>query len=131
MPRSWKFSWSDYTSRRQADMIRGTMGGLPHGRGKTGLAVDGGGHARAGTPTNGGFDCSGSVAAVLAAGGLWPKAGAVGSDLGLVQELKSRGLIATGPGSGPDQVTLYDHPGKTIEMSIDGRAYGVGGDSKG
>jgi hypothetical protein len=78
--------------------------------------VYGGGHAHAGTPTDGGFDCSGSVAAVLAAGGLWPKAGAVGSDLGLVQELK---------------VTLYDHPGKTIEMSIDGRIYGVGGDSKG
>jgi hypothetical protein len=48
-----------------------------------------------------------------------------------VQELKSRGLIAPGPGSGPDQVTLYDHPGKTIEMSINGRIYGVGGDSKG
>jgi hypothetical protein len=93
--------------------------------------VYGGGHAHAGVPTNGGFDCSGSVAAVLAAGGLWPKSGAVGSDLGLVQELKSRGLIANGPGSGPDQVTLYDHPGKTIEMSIDGRTYGVGGDSKG
>ncbi len=93
--------------------------------------VYGGGHAHAGTPTDGGFDCSGSVAAVLAAGGLWPKAGAVGSDLGLVQELKSRGLIANGPGHGPDQVTLYDHPGKTIEMSIDGRIYGVGGDSRG
>jgi hypothetical protein len=93
--------------------------------------VYGGGHAHAGVPTNGGFDCSGSVAAVLAAGGLWPKSGAVGSDLGLVQELKSRGLIANGPGSGPDQITLYDHPGKTIEMSIDGRTYGVGGDSKG
>jgi hypothetical protein len=93
--------------------------------------VYGGGHAHAGVPTNGGFDCSGSVAAVLAAGGLWPKAGPVGSDLGLVQALKSRGLIASGPGSGADQVTLYDHPGKTIEMSIDGRIYGVGGDRKG
>jgi hypothetical protein len=93
--------------------------------------VYGGGHAHAGVPTKGGFDCSGSVAAVLAAGGLWPKAGPVGSDLGLVQELKSRGLIANGPGSGPGQVTLYDHPGKTIEMSIAGRLYGVGGDSKG
>jgi hypothetical protein len=93
--------------------------------------VYGGGHAHAGTPTGGGFDCSGSVAAVLAAGGLWPKGGAVGSDLGLVQALESRGLIAGGPGSGPDQVTLYDHPGKTIEMSIDGRIYGVGGDAKG
>jgi hypothetical protein len=93
--------------------------------------VYGGGHVHAGTPTGGGFDCSGSVAAVLAAGGLWPKGGAVGSDLGLVQELESRGLIAPGPGTGVDQVTLYDHPGKTIEMSIDGRIYGVGGDSKG
>jgi hypothetical protein len=93
--------------------------------------VYGGGHAHAGTPTAGGFDCSGSVAAVLAAGGLWPKGGPVGSDLGLVAELKSHGLIANGPGSGPDQVTLYDHPGKTIEMSIDGRTWGVGGDSKG
>jgi hypothetical protein len=93
--------------------------------------VYGGGHAHAGTPTGGGFDCSGSVAAVLAAGGLWPKAGAVGSDLGLVQALKSRGMIANGPGSGADQVTLYDHPGKTIEMSINGRIYGVGGDAKG
>jgi hypothetical protein len=93
--------------------------------------VYGGGHAHAGTPTAGGFDCSGSVAAVLAAGGLWPKGGPVGSDLGLVAELKSHGLIASGPGSGPDQVTLYDHPGKTIEMSINGRTYGVGGDRKG
>lgn len=93
--------------------------------------VYGGGHAHAGVATGGGFDCSGSVAAVLASGGLWPKGGAVGSDLGLVAELKSRGLIASGPGSGPDQVTLYDHPGKTIEMSIDGRIWGVGGDAKG
>ena len=109
--------------------------------------VYGGGHARAGRASVGipgpgynghrrGFDCSGSVAAVLAAGGLWPAGSGVPSDAGMISELKSWGLIAHGIGTGPAEVTLYDDPGQHIFMNIDGRFFGTsdgagGGDSRG
>jgi hypothetical protein len=109
--------------------------------------VYGGGHAHAGRASVGlpgpgynghrrGFDCSGSVAAVLSAGGLWPAGGGVPSDAGMISELKSWGLIAHGIGTGPAEVTLYDDPGQHIFMNVDGRFFGTsdgagGGDPRG
>lgn len=109
--------------------------------------VYGGGHAEAGTASVGirgpgyngrrrGFDCSGSVAAVLSAAGLWPAGGGVPNDAGVITTLRSEGLIARGVGTGPVEVTLYDHPGVHIFMAIDGRFFGTsdgggGGDPRG
>jgi hypothetical protein len=109
--------------------------------------VYGGGHAHAGRASVGipgpgynghrrGFDCSGSVAAVLAAGGLWPAGGGVPGDAGMISELKSWGLIARGVAKGPVGVNLYDDPGAHIFMNIDGRFFGTsdgsgGGDRRG
>ncbi|MGH3266147.1 MAG: hypothetical protein ACRDNS_29610, partial [Trebonia sp.] len=91
-----------------------------------------GGHARVQKPSNGGrgksvgYDCSGAMAAVLAAGGLWPKGSGVPSDAGIIHELLARHLIASGRGTGPDAVTLYDHPGGHIFMNIAGRFFDTG-----
>jgi hypothetical protein len=110
--------------------------------------VWGGGHAEAGVASTGdkggpgangrrlGFDCSGSVAAVLAGAGLWPAGSGVPSDNGVIAELLHEGLIARGPGQPPDEVTLYDDPGIHIFMNINGRFFGTsdgggGGDRKG
>jgi hypothetical protein len=109
--------------------------------------VYGGGHAQAGIASVGikgpgyngrrvGFDCSGSVAAVLATAGLWPAGGGVPNDAGIIASLRSEGLIARGVGSGPVEVTLYDDPGVHIFMNIDGRFFGTsdgggGGDPRG
>jgi hypothetical protein len=99
--------------------------------------VWGGGHAEAGVASVGdiggpgangkqiGYDCSGAVAAVLAAAGLWPAGGAVPNDAGVIAELLLRGEIAPGPGTAPDEVTLYDHPGVHIFMNIAGRFFGT------
>jgi len=108
--------------------------------------VYGGGHAEAGIASIGikgpghngrriGFDCSGSVAAVLAAAGLWPAGSGVPNDAGVIQQLLQEKLIARGPGRAPDEVTLYDDPGVHIFMNIDGRFFGTsdggGGDPSG
>ncbi len=109
--------------------------------------VYGGGHAEAGVASIGikgpgyngrrlGFDCSGSVAAVLAGGGLWPAGGGVPNDAGIVAELLAERLIARGVGAGPAEVTLYDDPGVHIFMNIDGRFFGTsdgggGGNARG
>jgi hypothetical protein len=109
--------------------------------------VYGGGHAQAGIASVGikgpgyngkriGYDCSGSVAAVLSAGGLWPSGAGVPSDAGIISELSAQRLIAPGGGTGPVEVTLYDDPGVHIFMNIDGRFFGTsdgggGGDRKG
>lgn len=110
--------------------------------------VWGGGHGEAGVPSIGerggsgfngrrkGYDCSGAVAAVLVAGGLWPQGSGVPNDEGVIQYLRRQGLIAPGAGTGPTEVTLYDNPGVHIFMNIDGRFWGTsdgggGGDSKG
>ena len=110
--------------------------------------VWGGGHAQAGIASAGikggpgangkrvGYDCSGSVAAVLAGAGLWPAGGGVPSDAGVIAELRQQGLIAKGPGQAPDNVTLYDDPGVHIFMNIGGRFFGTsdgggGGNPKG
>ncbi|HWD84135.1 MAG TPA: hypothetical protein VG321_00180 [Solirubrobacteraceae bacterium] len=103
--------------------------------------VWGGGHAQAGVPSIGikgpghngrrrGFDCSGSVAAVLAGADIWPAGGGVPGDAGVISELRSWHMLARGAGSGPTQVTLYDDPGVHIFMSINGRVFGTsaGGD---
>jgi hypothetical protein len=98
--------------------------------------VYGGGHAQAGVASVGikgpgyngrrvGFDCSGSVAAVLAAAGLWPAGGGVPSDAGIISTLRRERLIARGVGTGPVEVTLYDHRGVHIFMNVDGRFFGT------
>lgn len=96
--------------------------------------VFGGGHARVGVPSGAhgkGFDCSGVVAAVLSAGGLWSKRTSVPGDTGVVKELLKRKVIAKGAASGPYQVALFDKPGKDIQMRINGRFYGTGVGSRG
>lgn len=109
--------------------------------------VYGGGHAAAGNASIGipgpgyngrriGFDCSGAVGAVLVGGGLWQADSGVPNDAGIIAELRAEGLIAPGVGTGPVEVTLYDHPGVHIFMNIDGRFFGTsdgggGGDAKG
>jgi hypothetical protein len=110
--------------------------------------VWGGGHGEAGVASKGekggpgfngkrtGYDCSGAVAAVLVAGGLWPQGQSVPNDLGVIKYLLNQGLIAPGAGAGPTEVTIYDDPGVHIFMNIDGRFWGTsdgagGGDAKG
>ena len=109
--------------------------------------VWGGGHGQAGVASVGvrgpgyngrrvGFDCSGAVAAVLAAAGLWPAGAGVPADNGVIAELLAQHLIARGVGATPDSVNLYDEPGVHIFMNIDGRFFGTsdgggGGDAKG
>jgi hypothetical protein len=98
--------------------------------------VYGGGHAQAGIASTGtkgpghngrrkGYDCSGSVAAVLAGAGLWPAGGGVPNDAGVIATLRQERLIVPGVGRGPVEVTLYDHPGVHIFMNIDGRFFGT------
>lgn len=109
--------------------------------------VYGGGHAEAGIASIGikgpgyngrriGFDCSGSVAAVLSGAGVWQPTSGVPNDAGIIAQLLSEHLIARGAGTGPVEVTLYDHPGVHIFMNIDGRFFGTsdgggGGDARG
>lgn len=109
--------------------------------------VWGGGHAQAGVASIGekgpgynghrrGFDCSGSVAAVLAGAGLWQPGSGVPADNGVISQLRSEHLIARHAGTAADSVNLYDDPGVHIFMSIDGRFFGTsdgggGGDKKG
>lgn len=109
--------------------------------------VWGGGHAQAGVPSIGikgpghngrrrGFDCSGSVAAVLAGADIWPASGGVPGDATVISELRSWHVLAKGAGHGPAEVTLYDYPGVHIFMNINGRFFGTsaggyGGNAKG
>jgi hypothetical protein len=104
--------------------------------------VWGGGHGQAGIASVGikgpgyngkrrGFDCSGAVAAVLVAGGLWPAGASVPNDANVIRELSRRGLIAPGAGVGPQEVTLYDHPGVHIFMNINGRFFGTSDGGRG
>ena len=95
-----------------------------------------GGHAQAGIASIGskgpgyngrriGFDCSGSVAAVLSSAGLWQVGAGVPSDAGVISELLHEHLIARGRGHGSSEVTLYDDAGVHIFMDIDGRFFGT------
>ena len=95
--------------------------------------VWGGGHKSVGKPDGGqsgspvpGFDCSGAVAAVLAAGGLWPDNTSVPSDAGVISQLLNQGgVIAPGQGTGRPEVTLFDNPGHHIYMRINGQYWGT------
>ncbi len=98
--------------------------------------VYGGGHAQAGIASIGikgpgyngrriGFDCSGSVAAVLSGAGVWQPTSGVPNDAGIIAELLQRHLIARGAGHGATEVTLYDDPGVHIFMNIDGHFFGT------
>src|SRR5580704_11742934 len=109
--------------------------------------VYGGGHAQAGIASIGikgpgyngrriGFDCSGSVAAVLAGAGVWQPTSGVPNDAGIITELLQQHLIGRGAGHGATEVTLYDDPGVHIFMDIDGHFFGTsdgggGGDPAG
>jgi hypothetical protein len=132
-------SWSSFTVRtggRRMPVVRAltaaadivAQGDYPY--------VYGGGHAQAGTASVGikgpghngrrvGFDCSGSVGAVLAGAGVLPAGLPVPNDAGIITELRHAGLIARGVGHGPGAVTFYDRPGVHIFMSIDGRFFGT------
>ena len=93
--------------------------------------VWGGGHplagvasaARPGGPV--GFDCSGSVAAVLAGAGLWPVGTGVPSDAGVIATLRTEHLIVRGAGSGTAAVTLWDDPGTHIFMQLGQTFFGT------
>jgi hypothetical protein len=98
--------------------------------------VYGGGHGEAGVPSIGiegpgyngrriGYDCSGSVAAVLAGAGLWAPGSGVPNDAGVIGQLLQERLIGRGAGQAPNEVTLYDDPGVHIFMNIDGRFFGT------
>jgi hypothetical protein len=78
-----------------------------------------------------GFDCSGSVAAVLSAAGLWQPGTPVPGDSGVIAQLRQEGLIARGVGRGASSVTLYDDPGVHIFMNIGGRFFGTGANATG
>jgi hypothetical protein len=83
-----------------------------------------------------GFDCSGSVAAVLSGAGVWQPTSGVPNDAGIIAQLLSEHLIARGAGHGASDVTLDDDPGVHIFMDIDGHFFGTsdgggGGDPAG
>jgi hypothetical protein len=131
--------WSSFTLRtggRRMSVVRAltaaadvvAQGDYPY--------VYGGGHEQAGTASIGikgpgyngrrtGFDCSGSVGAVLAGAGVLPAGMPVPNDAGIITELQHARLIARGVGHGPGEVTLYDHPGVHIFMNIEGRFFGT------
>ena len=89
--------------------------------------VWGGGHAQVGTPSIGrsggpgydghtvGYDCSGSVAAVLRAGGLWSST-SIGTDRDIPAALIAAGLAVQGMGSGVPEITIFDNPGVHVYM---------------
>jgi hypothetical protein len=98
--------------------------------------VYGGGHAQAGTASIGikgpgyngrrlGYDCSGSVGAVLAGAGLLPAGMPVPNDAGIISALRRQKLIARGVGHGAGVVTFWDKPGVHIFMSINGHNFGT------
>ena len=98
--------------------------------------VRGGGHPHAGSPSTGspghgyngvrqGFDCSGAVAAVLAAGGVGIHWGdSVPDNDGIIRELMAADVIRTGQGTGNVECTLFNEPGTHIYMRLDGRYWG-------
>lgn len=99
--------------------------------------VYGGGHRRVQVPSTGtsghkkGFDCSATVAAVLAASGLWPKSREVPGDVGVIDDLLRAKVVAKGAGTGPYSVDLFDRPDEDIQMNIDGDFFGTGYTAKG
>jgi hypothetical protein len=129
-------SFTIQTAGRRTGVVNALTAAATHITGQDYPYVYGGGHAQAGIASIGikgpgyngkrlGYDCSGSVAAVLAGAGLWPAGGGVPNDAGIIAQLLSEHLIARGAGTGPVEVTLYDHPGVHIFMNIDGRFFGT------
>jgi len=129
-------SFTIQTAGRRTGVVNALTGAATHVTSQDYPYVYGGGHAQAGIASIGlkgpgyngkrtGYDCSGSVAAVLAGAGLWPAGGGVPNDAGIIAQLLQEHLIARGAGTGPVEVTLYDHPGVHIFMNIDGRFFGT------
>jgi hypothetical protein len=129
-------SFTIQTPGRPAGVVNALSGGAENVTKHDYPYVYGGGHGQAGVASIGikgtgynghrlGYDCSGSVAAVLVGAGLWPAGAGVPNDAGIITQLRSAGLIAAGVGVGPTEVTLYDHPGVHIFMNIDGRFFGT------
>ncbi len=129
-------SFTIQTSGRRTGFVNALTAGATDVTSQDYPYVYGGGHAQAGIASIGikgpgyngrrvGYDCSGSVAAVLAGAGLWPAGGGVPNDAGIIAQLLSEHLITRGAGTGPVEVTLYDHPGVHIFMNIDGRFFGT------
>jgi hypothetical protein len=129
-------SFTIQTAGRRTGVVNALTAAATRVTGQAYPYVYGGGHAQAGLASIGtkgpgyngkrtGYDCSGSVAAVLAGAGLWPAGGGVPNDAGIITELLRAHLITRGAGTGPVAVTLYDHPGVHIFMSIDGRFFGT------
>jgi hypothetical protein len=97
----------------------------------------GGGHLQAGTPDKGvpggihqngygqaGYDSTGAVAAVLAAGGLWVGGQSVPSSNHTVDTLLRHGSVVGGSGSGNPEITLYDST-SLLFMRINGKFWGT------
>jgi hypothetical protein len=131
--------WSSLTIRtggRRMSIVRALTAGADLVAQGDYAYVYGGGHAQAGTASIGikgpgfngrrvGFDCSGSVGAVLAAAGLLPAGLPVPNDAGIIAELRQAKLIAPGVGHGPGAVTFYDKANVHIFISIDGHDFGT------
>jgi hypothetical protein len=117
------------------------IGGLTHAANVVAAGdypyVWGGGHAFAGTASTGmrggpgyngrriGFDCAGSVTAVLAGAGLWLPGTGVPGDAGVIAELRQAHLIVHGPGTGAHSVTLWDDSGVHIFIEIGEQFFGT------
>jgi hypothetical protein len=132
--------WSELTVQAPGPRMS-VLGALAHAADTVAAGdypyVWGGGHALAGTASTGikggpgyngtriGFDCSGSVAAVLAGAGIWPAGTGVPGDAGVIAALRQGHLIARGAGVGPRTVTLWDDPGAHIFIEIATRFFGT------
>ena len=129
-------SFTIQTAGRRTGVVNALTAAASHVTSQDFPYVYGGGHAQAGIASIGikgpgyngkriGYDCSGSVAAVLAGAGLWPAGGGVPNDAGIIAELLQEHVIARGAGTGAVEVTLYDDSGVHIFMNIDGRFFGT------
>ncbi len=132
--------WAELTVQRTGPRMS-VIGALTHAANQLSAReypyVWGGGHAFAATASTGsrggpgyngrriGFDCSGSVAAVLAGAGLWVPGTGVPGDAGVIAQLRQAHLIARGAGSGPNTVTLWDERGVHIFIEIGERFFGT------
>jgi hypothetical protein len=132
--------WSELTVQRPGERMS-VIGALTHAANLVAAGdypyVWGGGHVFAGTASTGmrggpgsngpriGFDCSGSVAAVLAGAGLWAPGTGVPGDAGVIAQLRQAHLIARGAGVGPRTVTLWDDRGVHIFIQIGDSFFGT------
>lgn len=132
--------WSELTVQRSGARMS-VIGALTHAANLVASGdypyVWGGGHTFAGTASTGmrggpgyngrriGFDCSGSVAAVLAGAGVWAPGTGVPGDSGVIAQLRREHMIARGAGLGPRAVTLWDDRGVHIFIQIGERFFGT------